>query len=173
MLISGPIAAGKTTAVLGLASYVRARGTLAAAIDMDELIEMMAGRDWSLIRHEDCQRARHAASALVQACFDTGMRVVIVAGSTLSKYEWDEVTRALSPMPQILKVLLRVSLEESVRRAQNDAGRVLTKNPEYVAKLAAAINWEATGQYDVEIETDDITVDQVVAIAARRLNLPP
>ena len=138
---------------------------------MDEMIEMVAGSDWSAVQTSDRLRGCHATSSLVQGLFAAGVELVTIAGSTLSPYEWDEVTEGLDPTPRILHVLLRVSLDESVRRAQSDPGRVLTRNPDHVAKLAAAIDWATVRQPDLEVETDDMSVTQVVSLIAGRLEV--
>ena len=172
VLISGPVAAGKTTVAYAFAAYVRTHDYVAAAIDMDEMIAMVAGHDWSRIQRADRLRACCAAGSLVQSLFEAGTAVVAVAGSTLSPYEWDEVTSHLETSQPSTYVLLRVSLDESVRRAQNDSGRVRTKDPTYVARLAAAIDWSAAGTPDLEIDTDDLTVSEVVQAIAEEVGIP-
>ena len=49
VIVTGPIASGKTTVILKLAELARQRGEMAAAIDLDLLIEMIAGTDWSVV----------------------------------------------------------------------------------------------------------------------------
>ena len=51
-LISGPIASGKTTAAKALAEITRLQGHQAASIDMDEVVAMVAGEDWSRVHPE-------------------------------------------------------------------------------------------------------------------------
>jgi hypothetical protein len=133
------------------------------------MVAVVAGRDWPAVRQPDRLRASRVTSALVQACFDSGVELVTVAGSTLSAYEWDGVTAGLQPIPRVLYVLLRVSLQESIRRAQGDPERISTKDPAFVAQLAAAINWKTVRPPDVEIDTDALTADEVIDRLALRI----
>ena len=161
VLISGPVAAGKTTTAVGLAALARIEGIPALAIDMDEMIEMAAGPDWSMISQAQRRLACRITSGLVDAAFANGAGLVSVAGSTLSGYEWDELTTSLGSSPSVTRVLLRVSLDESVRRAQGDPDRVSTKDPTYVAKIAAARDWASVPKPDIEVHTDGMTGQDV------------
>jgi shikimate kinase len=173
VLISGAVASGKTTTARALAAQARASGHVVASIDMDEMIAIVAGADWSKIGHADREQACHVTGSLVQSLFDDGTRLVVIAGSTLSNSEWDDVTKHLNASPEITYVLLRVSVEESVRRAQADAGRIGTKDPERVAELAAAIDWAKVRRPDVEIDTEGMAAAVVVTQLTHRLNLSP
>ena len=172
MLISGPVASGKTTLARGLAGRARAAGLPAAAIDMDEVIEMVAGSDWSRVHGTDRRRACRATAPLVQSFFDSGLQVVAIAGSTLSTYEWDEITRRLDPAPDILYVLLRVSVEQSVERTSHDPSRFHTRDPDFVEELAAAIDWSKVRKPDLEVDTDGMTAEQVLAHVAPKVGVP-
>ena len=100
------------------------------------------------------------------------MELVAIAGSTLSPYEWDALAVQTDPRPKILYVLLRVSIEESVRRAQADPGRIHTRDPEYVTRLAAAIDWESIRQPDLVVQTDGMSLDAVTEAIASNLTPP-
>jgi shikimate kinase len=162
VLISGPIASGKTAVAHRLAAAARARGVRAAAVDMDELIEMVAGDDWSLVGPGERELACDLAAALIEHLFKSGILLATVAGSTLSSYEWDSVMRHLDSEAEIICVLLRVSLAESLRRAQTDPLRVATKDAELVAQIYADIDWDNVAIADIEVVTDYLSLEQVV-----------
>jgi adenylylsulfate kinase-like enzyme len=168
VLFSGPVASGKTTAASRLAEMARQRGLPAAAIDLDDMVEMVAGRDWSLVTDGDRRRACRATSTLLDDLFSSGTAFIAIAGSTLSTYEWDEVIQPLHHRARVSYVLLRVSLEEARRRAQGDPERIHAKDPGFLARLAAQTDWTAIRKHDIDIETDGLTADEVSArIAAR------
>lgn len=162
VLISGGIAAGKTTTARGLADLARKAGMRAMAIDMDEMIEMVAGTDWSSITREQRRQACRLTGALVDAAFTEGTDLIAIAGSTLLGYEWDVVTSDLVTDPSTTRVLLRVTLEESIRRAQQDPARLSTRDPVYVEELAAAIDWRSVPEPDLEVHTDGMTSQELV-----------
>jgi hypothetical protein len=96
ILISGAVASGKTTLALSLAGLARMRGIPAASIDIDELVVTVAGPDWSLVTRTDRLFACELAGVLTERLFDRGERLVAIAGSTLSSYEWQHVVTSLS-----------------------------------------------------------------------------
>jgi len=172
VLISGPIASGKTTVAFKLAEVARERGLRAAALDMDDVVAIIAGTDWSRVRPEDRDFASRVAGGLANHLFGAGVDVIAVEGSTLASYEWDELQQQLTSEHETLTVRLRVSLAESIRRAQGDAGRVSTKNPDFVARIYGQIDWASLTQADLEIDTDALGVDEVVASIGARVFEP-
>lgn len=163
VLISGPVASGKSTLAEALAHLARESGASAAAIDMDELTTMIAGHDWSLITPAQRRLACELAAAVTDRVFDGGYTFVAIAGSTLSAGEWNEMLRHLNAPPPTTRVLLRVSVGEAVRRAQADATRGATSDPRVVAALHAQIDWSHVPPADVEVDTDHLPADDVAA----------
>jgi hypothetical protein len=102
--------------------------------------------------------------------------LVAVAGSTLSPYEWEHLIDRLNSTPDVLVVMLHVSLEESTRRAQADPLRVhsTTEDSERLSRiesLYARIDWSNVTRCDLEIQTDGRDVDEVVSLIAEDLSL--
>ena len=171
ILISGAVASGKTRLAWRLAELARARAILAASIDMDELVEILAGRDWSLVTNEDRQRACELAATVAQRLFDQDVRFVAISGSTVSPYEWEQVLRDLNTTPVTTYVLLRVSLAEAVRRAQEDPTRVATRNSDLLARLHSAIDWARVPHADIDVDTDGLLPDEVAEAVWSRLRM--
>jgi shikimate kinase len=169
VLISGPVASGKTTAAKGLAMIARRYGHNAAAIDIDDVVEMVAGNDWSRVTRKDRVLATQVASAIVGKLFASGVELVAVAGSTLSNSEWDDLYEPLNPKPKPFYVLLRVSAEEALRRAQGDPQRVHTKDPVVIAQLASRIDWSVIRSQHVDLMTDSLDAAEVARILAREI----
>lgn len=174
LLISGAVGSGKTTLASNLARIARDHGLTAASIDMDDMVSVVAGTDWSLVTHEHRVRASKAAGELARHLLDSGHRIVAIAGSTLSQYEWDDVLSAFDDQPAVTYVLLRVSVDEATRRAQLDPARsptAGTRNPDVVAHLHRAIDWTTVRKHNIEINTDHLTADEVVETVWRQLGL--
>jgi len=161
VLISGPVASGKTTLAWRLAALTRAVGDVAASIDMDELTEMGGGSDWTQVTTEHREQACDLAAMLVDRLVTNGARLIAVSGSTLAPREWDAVIEQMSVPARPVLVRLRVSVAEAIRRAQADPTRVLTRDPEVVRRLDAAIDWDATASPDLQIDTNELTADEV------------
>jgi shikimate kinase len=168
VLISGPIASGKTTAILGLASLARQWGLPAAAIDIDELVEMTAG-DWSQANEGHRRLAWQLASVLIDKLIQSGIVLIAVGGSTLSPKEWDELLKRIETAPQTLYVRLRVSFEEALQRARSDPDRVSTKDGTFLAQQYKRLDWTGVDEPDISIETDDLLPGDVASQIAQRL----
>jgi shikimate kinase len=169
VLISGPVACGKTTAARTLAEIARRYGLNAASIDLDDIVEMVAGNDWSRIQAKDRALATQVASAIVGELFASHMELVAVAGSTLSNSEWDDLLEPLNPRPKAFYALLRVSPAEAIRRARNDPQRIHTKDPVVIEQLAARIDWSVIRTQHIDLMTDGIDADEVARILAREI----
>jgi len=168
VLISGAVASGKTTLALRVAALARVDAVAAASIDMDELVETVAGSDWTQVTREHRLQACELAARLIDSLSRQGSRFVAISGSTLATYEWDEVLDRVEVAVRPIFVRLRVSVAEAIRRAQADPMRIVTRNPDVVTRLHEAIDWSAAGQPDLEIKTDGMTAEAVAdAVMAR------
>jgi cytidylate kinase len=172
VLISGPIASGKTSVAFELAARVRREGRRAAAIDMDDLVEMVGGDDWSLVTQDHRLRASGCAGKLARELFDGGFGLIAVAGSTLMAYESDELLVHLASPVTVLRVLLRVNVDEAILRAQADSTRVGTRDAEAVKALHSRIDWQKVPASDLAIETDGRSIEEVADLIEQRLVSP-
>ena len=167
VLISGPNGSGKTTLALRLAEEARARGLTAAAVDMDELVEMVAGSDWSKVRLEQRELSSRLAGSICDELMELGTQLLVVAGSTVSPYEWDLLLRNARGPKQPFSILLRVSFEEAKRRAAHDTTRASTWDAATAARLFDAIDWSTVCAPHLELDTDGLDSDAVLdAVAA-------
>jgi shikimate kinase len=166
VLLTGPIASGKTTAALGLAAKARDIGLRAAAIDMDVMVEMLAGTDWSLITPRDRSSGQRIAASTIDRLIEEGAKVVAAAGSTVSRYEWDDVLARMRSEVSKTFVLLEVSLEESIRRAHADTTRGATRDPAVVTRMYAENARKSIRPYDLTVLTDGQTPNAVASTIA-------
>ena len=162
-MISGAVASGKTTLAEALARLARDHGLTAAAIDIDELTTMVAGRDWSRITPAHRRLACELAASLTDDLFDRDWTLIAIAGSTLSAQEWDDVRRSMKTNPATTYVLLRVSVADAVRRALGDATRGATSDPRVVEALHSRIDWSRVRKPAIEIETDRLSAEEIAA----------
>jgi adenylylsulfate kinase-like enzyme len=84
IVLSGPIASGKSTLARALARELGLRGRSAAACDLDLLYEMLAHERARKDDEQTWQRARRAAATLANALLEDGIDVVIVEGDFLT-----------------------------------------------------------------------------------------
>jgi hypothetical protein len=165
VVITGPIASGKTTLAFGLAAFARERGLKAAAIDMDDLVEMVAG-DWEHVGKAHRLLAPRLAAVLLNELRSAGYDFVAVAGSTLAAYEQDAIVAHLYGGLVSAHVRLSVRIEEAGRRAQADSSRVATKNPDVLRRHYDRIDWERLPAADFHIDTDGRPAGEVLHLVA-------
>jgi hypothetical protein len=146
----------------GLADRARENGLEAAALDMDEIVEAIAGSDWRKIRHDDRLEASRLAVAMCDHLIDSGYRAIFVAGSTISSWEWAELRRRMRSQPKTLTVGLEVSLGAATCRAQVDETRDATRNPDVLRRLFEPVSFDT----DMRVNTDESDAEAVCDLVA-------
>src|SRR5579864_3767650 len=133
LIISGPIASGKSTVAQALAAESRASGANAAVIDLDRMYMMLD--DGPVMRDAEFSwRARRATAALVDHYVLDGLDLIIAEGDFWTPGQRDEFTCRLTSGIAPVFVTLRVSVEEALRRVQSDPNRRLSRIPEVLRR---------------------------------------
>jgi hypothetical protein len=169
VVVTGPIASGKTTVARGVAAEARRQGRTAAAVDMDDHAQMLIGDDWLVVTPDDWLIARELASGISETLFLHEVETVIISGPFFTEDSREHLLRGFAIEPPTLFVLLRVSLTESMRRAKNDSLRLLTGEPAFVERIFATIDWERLPAQHVDIETDGLALSEVIKVVAEQV----
>lgn len=172
VVVNGAIASGKDTVSRELAGLLEAEGRRAAVIGLDELWLML---DHQLPRTGGLEHwllARKGAAVLTDTFFGSGIDAVIVNAPFFTPQERSEYLRHLETPVEALFVTLRVSFEESFRRAMGDPFRIKSKDRSWLAERHAASEVLVAPliQTDLIIETDHRTpaeAAQTIAAALR------
>jgi shikimate kinase len=131
VVVNGPIASGKTTTAHALATWVRNQRLKAATIEMDDLIQMVRGTDWTRPwTLTDWGLARSLACALIDRLCEEDATLVALSGPFFDPQERRALTDALTSRPYVCFVTLEASLAETLRRCAADDRRVLS-SPEF------------------------------------------
>jgi adenylylsulfate kinase-like enzyme len=160
IVITGPIASGKSTVAGSLATELELRDVRAEVIDLDvvhdRLTEGGATTDessWTLARQE----AATAANAFLEA----GVAVVIADGSFNLPIDREAFARHLRPGTALVYVTLRVSFEEALRRAQGDPTRGRSRDPQFLGA-----HFAERREVFASIPATDIVIDSERTTAA-------
>jgi len=94
LIISGPIASGKSTAAYALAAESRASGVTAAVVELDRMYVMLD--DSPLMSDPRISRRARRAAALVDQYVLDGIDLVIAEGDFWIASQRDEFTSRLS-----------------------------------------------------------------------------
>jgi len=167
IVITGPIASGKSTVARELARSLEAVGVPAAVIDLDlvhnELIATGSTADestWALARH----RAAMAANAFSR----DGVAVVIAEGSFNLPTDRAAFDQDLAANSSPVYVTLQVSFAEALRRAQGDPTRGRSRDPMFLGLYFAGRRdvLSATPATDLAIDTEKTTAAEAVTTIA-------
>ncbi|MFE7507469.1 AAA family ATPase [Promicromonospora sp. NPDC057488] len=125
VMISGPIAAGKSTLAGELVQMLRREGSSVALTDLDTVAEM------ALPTLPSWDQAHGIHAQLVGAWLRTGVDVVVDEGTSTA----DEVQQVLDQVPEgveVVHVVLTADFDASLVRAQADPGRGISKDPAFL-----------------------------------------
>jgi len=160
IVITGPIASGKSTVAQALAAKLDDAGRRAAVIDLDlvhdELIAQGTPADdvaWSLAR----DRAAAQANGLVA----DGVDVVIAEGSFNVPSDRARFAGSLRIGEAPVYVTLQVSFEEALRRAQGDPTRGRSRDPDFLRS-----HFADRGDVLAAVPATDIVIDTERTTAA-------
>jgi lactoylglutathione lyase len=173
LVISGPIAAGKSTVASALAATFRDSGRSVAVVDLDRLYMMLDDRP-PMSDPSHSREARRAAAALTDHFVVEGIELVIVEGTFWTRSEREELTTALTTLVQPMFVTLRVSVDEALRRVQSDSSRRASRNPAILRASHAAFGTVTPILTDAIIYSSSLTTAAVtVAVMAALEHLTP
>src|SRR5688500_3853709 len=135
VVVSGAIASGKTTVTRELARRAREQGRQVAAIDMDELVEMVMGNDWLSVTRTHLWLARQMAISLVEKLSNSGTELIYIAGAFFNQDDRAELINGMRGHATVRFVTLEEPLAEARRRCQEDPQRVVTKDRALVTRI--------------------------------------
>lgn len=170
MVVNGAIASGKSAVARSLAGMLEVGGRRAAVIDLDAL--------WHMLEHQVPRRgelrrwllARRAAAVLTDEFFSAGIDAVVVEGPFFTSEERDAYLRHVRTAATTRFVTLRVSFEESFRRAQADPARTVTRNRAWLQqRYAASEALLPVAGTDLIVDTDGKTPREIASRIAASL----
>ena len=171
IVITGPIASGKSTVARELARELGRAGVAVAVIDLDDVHDTLARKGpetaeatWVLARRE--------AATLTNTFLAEGTAVVVAEGSFNTPGDRAAFAQYLDASVDPVYVTLRVSFEEALRRAQGDPTRGVSRDPAFLGRYFAGIGQALpTPVTDLVIETER-TSPSSAALSIARLVSP-
>jgi predicted kinase len=170
IVITGPIASGKSTIARELARELERADVRVAVIDLDLLHDMLARNGpesddatWAL--------ARHAAATLANTFLQDGVAVVVAEGSFNAPGDRSAFAQHLDTNVDPLYVTLRVSFEEALRRAQSDPTRGRSREPAFLGAYFSAFGraLATLPVTDIVIDTEQTPATSAAMVIASRI----
>lgn len=157
VMLTGPMAAGKSTIARELTRQLRALGHDIALTELDEVADMarptLPNWDW----------AHHIHAQLVRFWVETGIELVIDDG-TSTFVEVNQVLKQLPADVSVFHVVLTVDFDAASARAQADPTRGISKDQAFLRNAYDA--WADELPHlpcDLLINTGDVTLQGAVA----------
>ena len=152
VLISGPIASGKSALSRAVAAQLEeASGASVAVIDLDLVYEMLDRgpkadeRVWA--------QARRIAGRLGSVLLGEGHSVVVEGGDFGTDAALAEFENELPPQAAVRLVLLGVDFETALKRARSDDSRSVSKDRAFLAACYAEFRTEWLGRNALNLDT--------------------
>lgn len=168
IVVTGPIASGKSTVAGAVARELERLDVRAAVIDLDLVYDRLVvtgstsdDSTWTLAREE--------TATIANAFLEDGVAVVIAEGSFNVPSDRAAFAQHLRSGDDLVFVTLQVSFEEALRRAQGDPTRGRSQDPQFLGEHYAARRdvLEAVPATDIVIDTERTTPDAAAATIAR------
>jgi chloramphenicol 3-O-phosphotransferase len=153
VVVTGPIASGKSSLARAVACELGKRGRKAAAVDLDLIYEML---DPARAPKTDMARwaqARRISGRLATALLAEDVAVV-VEGELLTPAHRTDFIDALPPGVEARFVTLSISFEVALERATNDETRGLSGDPAFLRD-----HYAATAQALRDVAPGDLVID--------------
>ena len=174
VVITGLIASGKSTLARAVKQQIEANGIEAAVIDLDLVYEMLDPAALAKNDREKWRQARRVTARLADAFLGEGL-AVLVEGEFLTAAARREFTDAVSSQVKPRFVTLRISFDVALQRAQLDATRGLSRDPDFLrdhheATAAAVRDVPAT---DLTLDTGEVGISEAAGVVAQWALTPP
>jgi adenylylsulfate kinase-like enzyme len=170
IVITGPIASGKSTIARELARELERMNVRTAVIDLDVVHDRLAP-DGSKSHDAMWSLARRAAATQTNTFLEEGVTVVIAEGSFNRPVDRAAFAEHLQPHAEPLYVTLRVSFDEALRRAERDPTRGVSRDRAFLGSsfAASADALTTTPATDLVIDTEQMTATAAATAIARVL----
>ena len=173
VVITGPIASGKSTIAQELARELGRAGISVAVIDLDDVHHRLA-RDGAETDEATWALARRDAATLANTFLAEGTAVVVAEGSFNTPGDRVSFARHLDASVDPVYVTLRVSFEEALRRAQGDPTRGESRDPAFLGRYFAGFDQPPpTPATDFVIETERVSAAAAAVSIARQVSPDP
>jgi shikimate kinase len=172
VLISGPIASGKSALSRAVAAQLEEGGLASAAvIDLDLVYEILDRgpkadeRVWA--------QARRIAGRFGGVLLGEGCVVVVEGGDFGTEAALAEFESELPPEAAVKLVLLSVDFETALKRARRDDSRGVSKDRAFLAAHYATFRAEWPGRDVLNLDTGSASLAETARSVVDRLALPP
>lgn len=174
VLISGPIASGKSALSRAVAAQLEeSSGVSTAVIDLDLVYEMLWVRDGRKNDERVWAQARRVAGRLGSVLLGEGRSVVIEGGDFGTETALAEFESELPPQAAVRLVRLSVDFETALKRASSDPSRRMSKDAAFLSRHYARFHTDWSGRDVLKLDTGSTSVAETARLVVDWLALAP
>lgn len=162
VVITGPIASGKSTLGRAVAVELANRGTDSAVVDLDLVYEMLDARGRSGLAKSDeriWSESRRVAGRLGSSLLAEG-RSVVAEGNFAGNQALAEFEGELTSEVWLRLVVLDVDFDTALRRTEADPSRGLSKDPVFLSRHYEAFSARWQGREVLRLNTGALSLAQ-------------
>ena len=159
VVISGPIASGKSALSRVVAAQLEEAEVATAVIDLDLVYEMLDPRRGTKDNADLWAEARRVAGRLTTALLAEN-RCVVAEGQFASDQALDEFVGELPGTTDLRLVLLDVDFETALKRVSADATRGLSKDETFLSRHYREFRPEWVGHDVLRLDTTESTLGE-------------
>ena len=165
VVVTGPVAAGKSTVAAALGARLREPGRPVAVLDLDDVVASVGG--FALADPALLEQARRAFAGLVRSWLDLGADVV-AHGPFLGPEEVEALEGAIPSGEVVRRVLVTTTVEVALARLATSPDRPIAGHPELVRALYERYERlaPAMAPSDWTFDTGVLGVDDIVGVLA-------
>lgn len=154
VVITGPIAAGKSTVSELLADRLRSAGRSSVVVELDDIAHMVRSPAADARRLWD--EAHRAHAALLAGWLATSIEVVITPGPFITSFERETLATAIPPSTRVLEIRLNSTYATALTRVEGDATRGLSRDPAFLRSMYEHFDRTTEGEAGVGLTFDSI-----------------
>jgi hypothetical protein len=172
VLISGPIASGKSALSRAVAAQLEeSSGASSAVIDLDLVYEMLWVRDGRKNDERVWAQARRVAGRLGRVLLGEGRSVLMEGGDFSTEAALAEFESELPPQAAVRLVLLTVDFETALARAHSDPCRGMSKNAAFLSRHYAEFSTDWSGRDVLKLDTGSASLAETARSVVEWLTL--
>jgi adenylylsulfate kinase-like enzyme len=157
IVITGPIAAGKSTVSELLADRLAEAGRSAVVVELDDVAHMVRSPAAEARRLWD--EAHRAHAALLAGWLSTSIEVVITPGPFITRFERETLRTAIPPATAVLEVRLNSTLATAFGRVEGDPTRGLSRDPTFLRSMYEHFDRTTDGEPAAGLTFDSVAED--------------
>jgi|ERR1019366_1054129 shikimate kinase len=169
VVITGPIAAGKSSVASKLADYIRDAGRAAVVLDLDDIVSKLHVPPQNF--EQSWEWARTVHGRLIGEWLSTGVDTVIVDGPFYTARETSTMMQHVANEVRVHRVLLLVPFAVALDRVASDPSRGVSKIPSVLrTKYEEFVrDRPSIDPCDWTFDTSECTVNDVIIAISREL----